>query len=531
MQQKKLPIWLPMALSGAVIIGIVIGYLLNASQNGGSFLKANRKGNVVSEVYSLIQNKYVDSLQLDSINIAVLQSMLQELDPHSIYISKEDLQNINEGMEGSFFGLGVMYEIIDDTPHIVKILPNGPAQKAGLQVGDKILKANDSIVFTGKMVNEDFVRKNMRGPEGTNIKLNFLRDGVAKQLYVKRGMIPIPSIDASYLIAPKTGYISINKFADRTYEEFMDALEPLTKQGINKLILDLRGNGGGYMHAATAIADEFLEDDKLIVYTQGNNSKRENFTCKKPGLFEKGELIVLIDETSASASEVLAGALQDWDRATILGRRSFGKGLVQQQFNLSDGGALRLTVARYFTPLGRNIQKPYKKKHFESYEDDIYNRFENGELMNADSSKPKGQSFKTPKGKIVFGGGGITPDIFVGIDTLKFKSMKQHYKLGSSLYTYAYYHFLANKAAFANIKNTDEIKALITPQTINWNKLQSIAIKDSVSYNFNNEENKQLITQKLQAYLARQVLDISSYYKIMNTTDDFVLKAIEQMRK
>lgn len=530
MHQKKLPLWLPMAFSGAVIVGIIIGYVLSGSQNGGSFFKVNSKGNVVSEAYNLIQNKYVDSLQLDSINNGVLESMLQQLDPHSVYIPKEDLQGINEGMEGSFFGLGVMYEIIDDTPNIVKVLPNGPAQKAGLQVGDKILKANDSIAFTGKKVDEGFVRKNMRGPEGTNIKLGFLRDGLVKELYIKRGMIPIPSIDASYIIAPKTGYISINKFADRTYNEFMDALEPLTKQGITKLILDLRGNGGGYMHAATAIADEFLEDEKLIVYTQGTKSKREDMFCKKPGLFEKGELIVLIDETSASASEVLAGALQDWDRATIMGRRSFGKGLVQQQFNLSDGGALRLTVARYYTPLGRNIQKPYEKKHFEAYEEDIYNRYEKGELAQMDSSKPKGPSFKTPKGKLVYGGGGITPDVFIGLDTLKFKSMKQQYKLGSCIYTYAYYHYLANKAAFANVKNTDEIKSLITPTSINWNKLKAIGIKDSVIYNFDNTTNQQVIAQKLQAYLARQVLDVSSYYKIMNTTDDMVTKALERLK-
>lgn len=530
MQQKKLPLWLPMALSGAIIVGIVIGYFLNASQNGGSFFKGNNKGSVVSEVYSLIQNKYVDSLQLDSINNSVLQTMLQQLDPHSVYIPKEELQSVNEGMEGGFAGIGIMYEVIDDTLNITKVLPNGPAQKAGLEVGDKILKVNDSTKLTGKILNEDFIRKNMRGPEGTNLKLSFLREGVVKNLYIKRGIIPIPSVDASYIIAPKTGYISINKFADRTYNEFMDALTPLTKQGISKLILDLRGNGGGYMHAATAIADEFLEDDKLIVFTKGNNSKREEFVCQKPGLFEKGDLIVLIDETSASASEVLAGALQDWDRATIIGRRSFGKGLVQQQFNLSDGGALRLTVARYYTPLGRNIQKPYTKNHFDEYEEDIFNRYEKGELAHVDSSKLKGQSFKTPKGKLVYGGGGIMPDIFIGLDTLKFKTMKQQYKLGNSLYTYAYYYYLANKTALASVKTTDQIKTLITPQTVNWKQLQAIAAKDSISFNFDTEAAKQALTLKLQAHLARQILDVSSYYKIMNTTDDMVLKALEKLK-
>ena len=529
MQRKRSQNFMPVIFAAIFLLGLVMGYGLNSRIGGGSFWGGS-KNSSLQEISNLVKSKYVDEVGIDSINAFAVEEMLSHLDPHSIYISPTELARVNDQMDGHFTGVGILYDMIDDTLNIMRLIKDGPAEKAGVMIGDKLIKINDSVNVVGKKINDESLRKNIKGIEGSIVKFTFLRDGKEKKIEVKRAQIPIPSIDASYVIENKTGYIRINKFAERTYEEFMQSLEGLQKQKIENLILDLRGNGGGYMHAATAIADEFLDGDKLIVYTQGNKSEKNEFRCRKEGLFEKGKLIVLIDETSASASEVLAGALQDWDRATIIGRRSFGKGLVQQQFNLSDGGALRLTVARYYTPLGRNIQKPYnqgKKKYMQELEE----RFHSNGKLKEDSGQQKGAAFKTPSGHIVYGGGGITPDYNIEFDTTMLNSVygKLYYKDVFERFAYKYY--TTNKAGISSYKTAADIKNKFELTNADWKLLQAIAAKDSIDVSNLNSVVKQEIIDKTRAVAARQIISNSAYFEINNINDTIVKKALEIIKK
>ncbi|MDQ6890313.1 MAG: S41 family peptidase, partial [Bacteroidota bacterium] len=418
MRNKKLQVWLPLILSVCMIAGMFIGYRLKSNMpNSGIFFIDRQRP--VQEVIDLVNNKYVDKENEDSLGDAAIEAILAKLDPHSVFLPPRELKEINEDLEGQFYGIGIEFNIFSDTINVVNVLPNGPSDKAGLMVGDKFLKVGDSVI-TGKNISYEKIKKLLRGGGGSVAEITILRNGVTKKINITRGLIPLYSLDAAYMITDTVGYIRLNKFSETTYKEFMQATDNLQKQGMKSMILDLRDNGGGILTEATHIADEFLSGDKLVTYTEGYHSPKKEYRCSKEGVFETGKLVVLANEGTASASEILIGALQDWDRATILGRRTFGKGLVQEQYELSDGSGLRLTVARYYTPLGRSIQKSYKSGN-EEYNKDLMNRFHNGEMSYADSIKHTNETaYKTGSGKTVYGGGGITPDIFVPYDTMAF---------------------------------------------------------------------------------------------------------------
>jgi carboxyl-terminal processing protease len=528
MQNKKLQIWLPVIFALVMVWGMSIGYQLRGVSKSSNFFNSSSSGGTLSEVLDLIKNKYVDAVPQDSLNQAAINDVLSHLDPHSVYIPASDFRDLNDELMGNFEGIGIEFQLFNDTVNVVRVIKGGPSDKAGLQVGDKLLKANDSIILAGKKLNSEDIRKKLRGDAGSSIKITLLRAGVKNDFVITRGNIPISSIDAAYIIAPQTGYLRINKFADHTYQEFMQSMENLQKQGMKKLILDLRENGGGLLSKAVAIADEFLDDNKLIVYTQGNKSPRTEYRCSKDGIFETEKLVVLVDETTASASEVLSGALQDWDRATIIGRRTFGKGLVQQQYSLSDGSALRLTVARYYTPLGRNIQKPYNLGK-EKYEEELFDRFQDGEVLKGDTAKPVGKKFTTPSGHIVYGGGGITPDLFVPLDTINRSSalMKLYYK--ATLNNFVNNYYVQHKQNLQSLQTAKEIEKNFNNNN-NWNLLLQFAAKDSVQLININAQQKQEILQRAAALLARQITGTEGYFEIMNDDDKTVEKALDELK-
>jgi carboxyl-terminal processing protease len=456
--------------------------------------------------------------------------MMDHLDPHSIYIPASSLEEINEELEGNFKGIGVEFNIFSDTVHVVHVIADGPSDKAGVQVGDKIIKVNGETI-AGKALSSDDIKKKIRGPINSAVKITVIRKNEEKEILITRGTIPIPAVDAAYLLDKTTGYIKLNKFSETAYEEFMQSLENLQKNKISNLVLDLRGNGGGLMNEAIEIADEFLNDDKLVVYTQGANVEKREYRCKRPGLFEEGGLVILVDELSASASEVLAGALQDWCRATIVGRRTFGKGLVQEQYSLSDGAAIRLTVARYYTPKGRSIQRSYQNGK-EKYLEEIADRYENGEVTHLDTAKVvNGKVYRTQCGDTVYGGGGITPKYFVGLDTGTLHRNVSRLYLSGSLNNFMYTYY---------IRHMDEINRYTSPQdfTANytnlepmWQELVNYAAKDSIDLKQVSPVDKDYLQKRIKAQLARYKWRSKGYYEVANTDDPAIKKALEVLKK
>jgi len=405
MRRNRLSPWLPFIGSLFIFIVLIISFSFFFKIPPVDFFKPSHYKNPKNEIIYLIQHKYVDDVKLNKSD-STIDKILQQLDPHSVYISSNELKSINEQMDGSFFGIGIKFNVFKDTLYVIDVVKGGPSEKAGLETGDKIIKV-DKRNIAGKNITEDSIRNLITGENGSKVSLDILRHNQLISKTVERGLVNLNSIVASYMINSSTGYIKISSFTLQTYHEFMVALTDLKKKGLQKLILDLRDNGGGILDQAVEIADEFLDGDKLITYTEGKHNPKKEYRCRRLGQFEKGKLMVLCNESSASASEVLMGALQDWDRATIIGSRSFGKGLVQEQFDLSDHSAIRLTIARYFTPVGRSIQRSYKNGE-KAYYDEIKNRITTDEK---DSTTPTNKNiFISSKGKKLFGGGGIFPD-------------------------------------------------------------------------------------------------------------------------
>jgi carboxyl-terminal processing protease len=527
MGNKKLQVWLPLIFSMVMIAGMFFGFNLHKQTGNNKGFFAVNKRNSLEEAMDLIKLRYVDSVHLDTLEEGAIQQMMSGLDPHSVYIPAGSLNDVNDDIAGNFQGIGVEFNIFDDTVHVLYVLAGGPSDKAGLKVADRILKVNDEIIV-GKTITSEQVKKLIRGPGNTKVNLTILRNNEKINVPVMRGTIPVPSLDAAYMVDKLTGYIKLNKFSEHTYAEFMEAMEDLQKQGLKKLILDLRGNGGGLMNEAVEIADEFLDDNKLIVYTEGANTQKREYKARRSGIFETGKLVVMVDELSASASEILSGALQDWDRATIVGRRTFGKGLVQEQYELSDGSAIRLTVARYYTPVGRSIQRPYDQGK-KIYMEDIWQRYRDGELLHADSNKiNKGQIYLTKiEKRPVYGGGGIMPDSFVPIDTNFIQRNVTELYLKTNFSNFVYSYYVHNLELFNQYKSATDFAQKFTGINNAWSQLVTYALRDSIFLRNIPNKDKEGIKQQLKAYLARYKWRYEGFYEVMNMTDPAVQKAIE----
>lgn len=483
-----------------------------------------------------ISRLYVDEVNEEELVEKAITSMLEELDPHSTYTNAEEARKMNEPLEGEFEGIGIQFQMMEDTLLVVQPVSGGPSEKVGILAGDRITAVEDTLIAGVKMSTEEIMSR-LRGPKGSVVKLTIIRRDIDEPLTfdVKRDKIPIYSLDASYMITPTTGYIRLNKFGANTIEEFQAALSKLQGQGMKDLILDLQGNGGGYLNAAIDLANEFLPQKSLIVYTEGKASKRSEFVAKGNGNFLKGKLVVLVDEYSASASEIVSGAIQDWDRGTIVGRRTFGKGLVQRPIDLPDGSMIRLTIARYYTPSGRCIQKPYEKGEEEDYDNDLAKRLEHGELMHADSIHlPDSLMFKTKRlGRTVYGGGGIMPDYFVPIDTTLYSDYHRDLVAkGVVIKTTLNYIEKNRKALTKNYRKFDDYNRKFEVSNELLDELRKEGEKSGVAFN-ETEYNTSLprIKTQLKALIARDIWEMSEYYQVMNQTDNVVQQALKIIEK
>ena len=531
MNQRKLQVWIPLLLSLSMVIGIFIGYKLHGNLPAGNPLFGGSRQDVLKEAMALIRGRYVDPVDTDTLGHAAIERVLELLDPHSVFIPAKELAEVNEDLAGRFQGIGVEFNIFDDTVHILTVLPDGPSAKAGLQAGDRILKVGDSIV-AGRGISSEGIRSLLRGPDGTKVEVTILRHAIdRRKATITRGYIPITSLDAGYMLDDSTGYIRLNRFSEDTYETFMERLEALQKQGMRALVLDLRDNGGGILDEAVQMADEFLSGDKRIVYTEGAHVPRKEYTCRRNGLFEQGRLVLLMDEGSASASEVLAGALQDWDRATIIGRRSFGKGLVQEQYSLSDGSALRLTVARYYTPLGRSIQKPYADGN-DKYHDEIFNRFENGRLQQPDTAvKPGTQAFYTPAGKKLYGGGGITPNIFMAFDTTESAGMLSPIYERNTLDRFAYRYYISHRTSLDTYKKPqDFVKGFVVDDEV-YTAFERFSATDSIRLSELSALEQLLLKRRIKSRIARQMWRTEGLFAVLNEDDPMIKAALSRSVK
>ena len=510
--------YFPILIFAVLAFGIILGSGLNFP-NPIRFSETNNAKNKLNKLIDFIDNEYVDDVNTDSIVAHTVDSILAQLDPHSVYIPPTEQSQVVEDMRGDFVGIGVNFYMFKDSLAVIKTIQNGPSEKAGIQSGDRILFANKKKLF-GRKLPTDSIYAILKGVENSEVELTVYRKSERKKINIKlkRGVIPIKSVDAALLLNPTTGYIKINRFAETTFDEFKSGLTKLKEKGIKTLIIDLRGNGGGYMEEAIGIADELLKDKQLIVFTKNKKGTVKKTFATKSGSFETGKVVVLIDENSASASEILAGAIQDNDRGTIVGRRSFGKGLVQREINFDDGSAVRLTVARYYTPTGRSIQKSYSKGN-EAYFKEADSRLLNGELLNKDSIKsPKVLKYKTPKGRIVYGGGGIAPDIFVPIDIENSKKNSIYLLQSGIVGQFVFEQFDVNRNAF-EVLSFDELKNKINSSDVYFNSFQKYIYSNGLEVKL---DNKLLAKRYLLAEFARQLYGDDLYYKILLQEDTMI---------
>ncbi|WP_366185245.1 S41 family peptidase [Flavobacterium ovatum] len=514
--------YLPLLLGATLALGLVLGEWMQTS-NENPFLTKNSSKNKLNRLIDFIENDYVDDVNTDSIVNLTVDKIMKQLDPHSIYVPPREQVRVEENMRGDFVGIGVSFYMFKDTLAVIRPVDNGPSAKAGIKSGDRILYADKTKLFGRKLPSDSLFSK-LKGERGSTIQLVVYRKSEQKKINIslKRDVIPLKSVDVALLLDSKTGYVKINRFSETTYTEFKKGLLQLKKTGMNCLILDLRNNGGGYMEQAIAIADDFLKNKQLIVFTKNRKGVIENTYATENGAFENGKVIILINENSASASEILAGAIQDNDRGTIVGRRSFGKGLVQREMNFEDGSAVRLTVARYYTPTGRSIQKSYSKGN-ESYFKESESRFLTGELYAKDSIKiADSLKFKTPKGRIVYGGGGIVPDVFVPIEI---EDANVNYLMQSGLVSNFVFEQLDLHRKDFKQESFKEFMSRMSLTDKYYDVFQRFVYKNRLALDL--AKNKEVVKRYLSAEFARQLYGDNQYYELLLKEDKMIQKVMK----
>lgn len=523
---------LPLYISVAVVVGVLIGRFYANQYSGNRISFINTSQDKISNLLDAINERYVDKVDMNEIVEKSIPQILKELDPHSTYVSAKDVEASMQELKGSFSGIGVQYMIYEDTVRVVRIIEGGPAEEAGLRAGDRIVTI-DNKPFVGKSVNNDAVMKNLKGERGSSVRLGVKRNGIRSlvNISITRGDVEVKSIDASYMLDEKTGYIRITSWGNNTYAEFLRAMATLSPKGMENLVIDLRGNLGGYLQAAVEVANEFLPKNSMIVYDEGRNFKKEEYKSDGKGSYQQMPLVVLIDETSASASEIFAGAMQDNDRATLVGRRSFGKGLVQVPLEFRDGSMLRLTVARYYTPSGRCVQKPFKPGDEEDYENDLLQRAATGEYFSSDSIKTSGEVYKTRLGRKVYGGGGIIPDYFIPRDTIGFTSYYKEVYMSGTINQFAFWYVDNHRQELSRYSEALQLAKYLRGQKIveafanyadkHGMKRRNLMIKTSHS----------LLENSIISNVISDRLGIGSAVIYLNNNDPFVAKALNILHK
>lgn len=519
--------FVPLLVSIGVVVGIMLGSFFANHFSGNRLSIINNSSNKIIDLFHLIDDQYVDTINIPDLVEKAMPQILKELDPHSTYISAAKVEESMQDLKGSFSGIGVQFTLYKDTIRVVKVVKGGPSESVGIQAGDRIINI-DGKPYVGDTISNDGTMKRLKGPKGSIARLGIKRADQKKLLSfsITRGDVPVKTVDAAYMASPTIGYIRVSSFGDTTYAEFIAALTKLQTMGFSKLILDLRGNPGGYMETAVQMVNEFLPKNSLIVYTEGRKSPRKEYRTDGRGAYQSLPLVVLVDETSASASEIFAGAIQDNDRGTIIGRRSFGKGLVQVPIEFPDGSMLRLTTARYYTPSGRCVQKPYKPGDEEDYEADLLLRAEHGEYFSADSIRTSGEKFKTRIGRTVYGGGGIVPDIFVARDTLGMTSYFKEAYLGGLLFQYAYDFVDKYRTELSQCNNMKEVTTVVKKKNL-IEGFASYAEKAGLKCrNLMIQRSHKLLTTYITSAIIGDLLDDSEATEYTNQTDKAVMQAI-----
>ncbi len=534
-KNNKIQIYLPIAFAVVLIFGIWVGSVAvkNNSLSSSAMPTSSNTTHKLDDILDYVAKNYVDTINVTELQTAAIQAMLKKLDPHSIYITEAEFHDVNDPLLGSFEGIGISFRIENDTIMVINPIPGGPSEKVGLMPGDRIVKIDDTLVAGIGITNNDAIHK-LKGKKGTKVKVSNYRHGVPKLIdfTITRDVIPTYSLDIAYMVNDSIGYIKLNKFSATTYNEFIVAAMKLKKQGMSNLILDLRGNPGGFLQAAINISDEFLKEGKLIVYTKGNNRQKRSAIATNNGELEQTTVVVLVDENSASASEIVAGAIQDNDRGLIIGRRSFGKGLVQEQVSLTDGSAIRLTVARYHTPTGRCIQKPYNSNDdFEKYYEESYHRYFDGEMQNKDSIHFNDSlKYITPKGNIVYGGGGIMPDIFVPIIT---DSIHSYYNMLANkglIFQFAFDYTDSHRTELNKFKNFETFNKNFNMDNKMFNSLIAYADNKGIKHDdYNVQVSKDKISTLFKAFVGRNVLNEKGFYPIYHKIDTTFNRAVYEL--